>query len=160
RLRAMLEAQGLYAKDFVVLLGSDCSGWWELASEFRRLNRLAPLAARMSRIQWYDARRFTADELIMSCERSEVEYFVREQLTVFMDGRPHSAELLTTLRTFLECEGRKSQTASTLHVERSTLYKRLTAIERALDVSLDDPHDRLNLRLAVHCLDFLESRVS
>ncbi|MFT4043760.1 MAG: PucR family transcriptional regulator [Gordonia sp. (in: high G+C Gram-positive bacteria)] len=158
RLREMLEAQGIYAKDFVVLLGSECAGWWELASAFRRLNRLAPLAARASRLACYDARRFTADELIMSCERSEVEYFVREQLRVLMDGTPHSVELLMTLRAFLECGGHKSQAASTLHVERSTLYKRLTAIERALDTCLDDSADILNLTVALHCLDFLESR--
>ncbi|WP_380659465.1 PucR family transcriptional regulator [Sinosporangium siamense] len=60
-----------------------------------------------------------------------------------------SGQLISTLRTYLDTESNVSQTAVALHLHRNTVIQRLQRIRSLLNVDLDDPHDRLALRLAL-----------
>lgn len=60
-----------------------------------------------------------------------------------------TGQLIATLRTFLDNESNVSKTATVLHVHRNTVIQRLQRIRSLLEVDLDDPGDRLALRLAL-----------
>lgn len=64
--------------------------------------------------------------------------------------------LLPTLRTYLACDGNKSQAAQQLFVQRRTLYYRLDRITNLLGRSLDDPNTRQALIFAVRGHDLLQ----
>ena len=64
--------------------------------------------------------------------------------------------LLPTLRTYLTCDGNKSQAAQLLFVQRRTLYYRLERITSLLGRSLDDPDTRQALIFAVRGHDLLQ----
>jgi len=64
--------------------------------------------------------------------------------------------LLPTLRTYLSCDGNKSQAAQSLYVQRRTLYYRLDRISSLLGRSLDDPDTRQALIFAVRGHDLLQ----
>ena len=66
-----------------------------------------------------------------------------------------SNPLLPTLRTYLSCDGNKSQAAQELFVQRRTLYYRLERITALLGRSLDDPDTRQALVFAVRGHDLL-----
>ncbi len=71
-----------------------------------------------------------------------------------------SNPLLPTLRTYLTCDGNKSQAAAQLFVQRRTLYYRLDRITKLLGRSLDDPDSRQALVFAVRGHDLLLRRKS
>jgi purine catabolism regulator len=64
--------------------------------------------------------------------------------------------LLPTLRTYLSCDGNKSQAAQLLFVQRRTLYYRLERITALLGRSLDEPDTRQALIFAVRGHDLLQ----
>ena len=64
--------------------------------------------------------------------------------------------LLPTLRTYLNCDGNKSQAAQSLFVQRRTLYYRLERITNLLGRSLDEPDTRQALVFAVRGHDLLQ----
>jgi purine catabolism regulator len=66
--------------------------------------------------------------------------------------------LLPTLRTYLACDGNKSQTAQELFVQRRTLYYRLERITALLGRSLDEPDTRQALIFAVRGHDLLQRK--
>lgn len=67
--------------------------------------------------------------------------------------------LLPTLRTYLSCDGNKSQAAQALFVQRRTLYYRLERIEALLGRPLDDADNRQALIFAVRGHDLLQREV-
>ena len=67
--------------------------------------------------------------------------------------------LLPTLRTYLSCDGNKSQAAQALFVQRRTLYYRLERIEALLGRPLDDADNRQALVFAVRGHDLLQREV-
>jgi purine catabolism regulator len=68
--------------------------------------------------------------------------------------------LLPTLRTYLSCDGNKSQAAQALFVQRRTLYYRLERIEALLGRPLDDADNRQALVFAVRGHDLLHREVA
>src|SRR6476619_3247585 len=66
---------------------------------------------------------------------------------------------LPTLRTYLSCDGNKSQAAQALFVQRRTLYYRLERIEALLGRPLDDADNRQALVFAVRGHDLLQREV-
>jgi purine catabolism regulator len=66
--------------------------------------------------------------------------------------------LLPTLRTYLSCDGNKTQAAQQLFVQRRTLYYRLERITGLLGRSLDDADTRQALIFAVRGHDLLQRR--
>lgn len=67
-----------------------------------------------------------------------------------------STPLLPTLRAFLSVDGRKTESAEMLYVQRRTLYNRLARISKILGKSLDEPETRQRLLLTVKGLELLE----
>lgn len=65
-------------------------------------------------------------------------------------------ELITTLRTYLSSGGSVAESAGTLNVHRNTLSYRLNRIAELSGRDLNNPHDRLLLRVALLCLDLLQ----
>jgi purine catabolism regulator len=68
----------------------------------------------------------------------------------------HRGELLKTLEIFCAHGGRKTETAKVLHLERQSLYKRLTRIEQLLEARLTEEDTLLGLHLALRARDVLE----
>lgn len=62
-------------------------------------------------------------------------------------------DLYHTLKVFLELERNALQTAKALFIHRSTLFYRLERIQKIADVNLDDPRERLVLRISFFILD-------
>ncbi|HVK29721.1 MAG TPA: helix-turn-helix domain-containing protein [Nocardioides sp.] len=67
-----------------------------------------------------------------------------------------SAEVVTTLRTWLDEAGSASRTADRLSVHRQTVYHRLAQVEQATGYDLARGRDRLRLHLAVELAPFLQ----
>lgn len=97
--------------------------------------------------------------LLALAQGPELASYVEDELGKLMEHDAGSANpLLPTLRAYLACDGRKSQAAKQLFVQRRTLYYRLDRISALLQMSLDDPPVRQRLQLAVHGLDLLNQR--
>ena len=62
--------------------------------------------------------------------------------------RAHGAEYLKTLEAYLRCGGSIKAMSEGLFTHRNTILYRMSAIRRLLDVSLDDPEERLEYRIA------------
>jgi purine catabolism regulator len=87
----------------------------------------------------------------------ELARYIEDELGALLKHDAKSANpLLPTLRTYLACDGNKSQTASELFVQRRTLYYRLDRITGLLGRSLDDPDTRQALIFAVRGHDLLQ----
>jgi purine catabolism regulator len=65
---------------------------------------------------------------------------------------------VSTLRSYLAAGGNKATAATSLHLERRSLYYRLARIESLLGRSLSDPGTRLRLEVALQGLDVLHAR--
>ncbi|MGI8312040.1 PucR family transcriptional regulator [Saccharopolyspora hattusasensis] len=61
-------------------------------------------------------------------------------------------DLLSLLRTYLDCGGSKTHTARTTGLSRPTLYTRLQTIERILNIPLDSAESRTSLHTALMIL--------
>nr|WP_064569537.1 PucR family transcriptional regulator [Gordonia sp. LAM0048] len=86
----------------------------------------------------------------------ELASFVQDELGPVMSWDASTANpLMPTLRAFLDADGRKSDAAAKLYIQRRTLYNRLDRIAVLLDRSLDEPATRQRLLLAVKGLDLL-----
>jgi purine catabolism regulator len=68
----------------------------------------------------------------------------------------HRGELVKTLEAFCALGGRKTDTARALHLERQSLYKRLTRIEALLGAELSDEDTLLGLHLALRARQVLD----
>ena len=92
-------------------------------------------------------------------EGPELARFVETELAPLLehDARRRTV-LITTLRAFLDCGGRKSRAAQALCIERRSLYHRLDRIQEVLGADLDDEEVRLKLSLALRGLDLLRQR--
>lgn len=76
--------------------------------------------------------------------------FVERQLGAILSApSADAAEMLDTLRAFLDAGGNKSAAAEALGVSRPTLYQRLRRIERLLEARLDDVETRTGLQFAL-----------
>jgi purine catabolism regulator len=72
----------------------------------------------------------------------------------------HNSELLRTLDAYLRCNGNKVTTGEMLHLQRRSVYYRLTRIEELLETSLDDPDLRVRLYLALRSHEMLAAGVT
>jgi GAF domain-containing protein len=62
----------------------------------------------------------------------------------------HNSDLVSTLETYLDCFGSAQRTAERLYLHVTTVRYRLTRIQQISRLSLDDPHDRLALQVALY----------
>ena len=87
---------------------------------------------------------------------TELARYVEEELGPLLAfDEVHASPLLPTLVAFLESEGNKTVAASTLFIQRRTLYYRLEKIGEVLALSLDDGGVRLRLRVALEAAGLL-----
>lgn len=87
----------------------------------------------------------------------ELARYIEDELSPLLQhDATASFPLLPTLRTYLACDGNKTQAAQTLFVQRRTLYYRLERITSILRRSLDDPDARQALVFAVRGYDLLQ----
>ena len=82
-----------------------------------------------------------------------VQAFAETELRGLLERRAtHGDETFDLLAGFLEVGGNKAELAKRVHMSRPTLYARLAAIERLLDVDLDDAESRTSLHVAMMVL--------
>ena len=87
----------------------------------------------------------------------ELARYIEDELgPLFKHDAKATNLLLPTLRTYLSCDGNKSQAAQLLFVQRRTLYYRLERITTLLGRSLDEPDTRQALIFAVRGHDLLQ----
>ncbi|MBB4664362.1 PucR family transcriptional regulator ligand-binding domain-containing protein [Conexibacter arvalis] len=100
---------------------------------------------------WYDATRPDLQRLLWSLrEAADLRAFVDRRLATLIEyDRRRNAQLLPTLEVYLAFGGRKADAARALHLERQSLYHRISRIETLLEESLDDEDTRLGLHLAL-----------
>lgn len=97
--------------------------------------------------------------LVPLADGPELAAYVEDELGALLQHDVDSPnKLLPTLIEFLECDGRKSDAAQRLFVQRRTLYYRLDRLESLLGLSLDDVETRHRLHLAVRGLQLLTHR--
>ena len=98
--------------------------------------------------------------LLMSlADTGELAGYVEDELGTLLAHDAGSAnQLVPTLRVFLECDGRKSEAAQKLYIQRRTLYYRLDRIGTLVNRSLDLFDTRHRLLLALQGLDLLQQR--
>src|SRR6478609_1978165 len=97
--------------------------------------------------------------LVALAQGPELASYVEDELGKVLEHDAKAAnKLFPTLQVFLECDGRKSEAAERLFVQRRTLYYRLERLHTLLGLSLDDPAVRLRLMVAVRGLDLLNQR--
>jgi purine catabolism regulator len=97
--------------------------------------------------------------LIALAQGPELANYVEDELGPLLAHDAGSSNpLLETLRAILESDGRKSDAAKLLYVQRRTLYYRMARIDTVLGVSLDLPDTRQRLLLALRGLELLERR--
>ncbi|MEU5023517.1 PucR family transcriptional regulator [Streptomyces milbemycinicus] len=83
-----------------------------------------------------------------------VQAFAETELGRLLDHDARTGDnLLTLLRTHLDCAGSKTHTARLTGLSRPTLYSRLRTIERILDVSLESAESRTSLHTALMIVD-------
>ncbi|MGC0366928.1 purine catabolism regulator [Rhodococcus sp. 27YEA15] len=95
--------------------------------------------------------------LVALAQGPELASYVEDEIgPLLTKDAQSSTPLLPTLRTYLEMDGRKTEAAESLFIQRRTLYNRLSRIASILGKSLDDAATRQSLLLAVKGLDLLE----
>ncbi|MGX7091104.1 helix-turn-helix domain-containing protein [Hutsoniella sourekii] len=80
-------------------------------------------------------------------------FLSRTIMDIYDYSNKHSTDLFTTLRVFLENNGKIQDSADALFIHRSSLIYRLKKIQDRLQIDLEDPQDRFNLMLAYRLFD-------
>jgi len=132
-------------------IGGLCQG----PTEFARSHREAELALRIQARSHAHDRVVEFDELGVfqllaeAEEPATVTRFIHRWLGSLLDyDAEHDAELVLTLRSYLDYGGNYEATASALTVHRSTLRYRLQRIREITGLDLRDADVRFNLQLA------------
>ncbi|MCY0879332.1 MAG: helix-turn-helix domain-containing protein [Firmicutes bacterium] len=87
--------------------------------------------------------------------------FIQRTLAPLMDyDREHDANLVLTLKQYLECGGVLQTTADALFLHVNSLKYRLRKIASLLNTSLDDPAVRLNLQMCFRFMEVIEGHDS
>ena len=90
-------------------------------------------------------------------DTSGMAALVREALEpLFEHDLQRRAELVSTLRNFLQCGGHQRSTAAACHIHVSTLKYRLGKISEILECDLNDAPTRFRLTLALEVLTLLD----
>jgi purine catabolism regulator len=134
----------------VTCVGPVVESWAALGAGLRTAAEALPAATHGRQRPWHDVTVPEVDRLLwLMRERPELRDFADARLGPLIkhDNR-RSTKLLPTLLTYCEHCGRKSETARTLHIERQSLYHRLSRIEELLGVDLSEGDTVLGLHLA------------
>lgn len=97
--------------------------------------------------------------LLQASSREDLELFARTTLAPIIDhDRRHRAELMRTLRVYLEEDRLQRRTAERCFIHVNTVVYRINRIERLLGRTFDDPGTVFDLTLALRILDVLDAR--
>lgn len=84
----------------------------------------------------------------------EVQTFAERELGPLLEyDRKHGTNLVSVLRSFLECGRNKTAAAEHAHVSRPWMYERLSRVERVLGVELDSEDVCVSLQVALMAWD-------
>lgn len=122
-----------------------------------RQAKSAAAVARTTR-RWLNFDELGVERILVGlADGPELAAFVEDELGPLLsaDAASHTP-LLPTLRAFLEHDGRKTDAADALYIQRRTLYNRLERMAGILGRSLDDADTRQRLTLAVKALDLMQ----
>lgn len=96
--------------------------------------------------------------LFLHMKPSEMEYFYHNQLNALIEhDKCNNADMVNTLKVYLEAYRNISKTAKLLVIHRNTLLYRITKIEEILGRDLNDPHVCIELLLALVIKNYLEN---
>jgi PucR family transcriptional regulator, purine catabolism regulatory protein len=135
----------------VVSVGSVAASWASVGESLRVAVEGLAAAAHARPRPWHDATLPDLDGLLWSLrDRPELRRFAESRLEPLLEhDRRRRAKLLPTLEALCRHGGRKAETARELHIERQSLYHRLSRIEELLGVDLSDGEALLDLHLAL-----------
>jgi len=122
----------------------------EAPTAIRQARQAAALGLRFGwrdqTVEWSSMRQFSG---LAALREDELHtHFVPQRLQDFL-ADPQYADLVSTLRVFLDRAGNIQTVAAELFVHRASVYHRLKRIEEILGVDLSDGHDRLETHLGM-----------
>jgi purine catabolism regulator len=138
-------------QQLAIAVGRAVLNWRELPRALQEAAETAQLDHPDPARVWIDAALPDLDRLLVKLRSNEdLQDFVGQRLGPLIDhDERRSPKLLETLETLLEHQGRKTEAARALNLERQSLYHRIRRIEELLEADLDDPATRLGLHLAL-----------
>lgn len=150
-LRRAVDRQFAPETALTVCVGSVGSDWREIGVNLATTVAALPAAAGVPPRRWHDVTVADVDRLLWGLrEQGELRAFVQKQLGRLIEqDRGGRTEWLTTLIAYCECGGNKTEAAKLLHIERRSLYHRLSRIEETLGVDLADGSTIFGLHLAL-----------
>lgn len=139
---------------WTLVAGRVCGSWIELADALADVIEGIPAGLMHHAQGWYDVTQPDLNRVLHELSAtSELQSFTRLRLGPLLDhDRQRKMKLLPTLEAFLATGGHKAETARRLHVERQSLYHRLSRIETLLGEDLTSEDTRLGLHLALRAL--------
>jgi purine catabolism regulator len=135
----------------VICVGPAVGSWAALGAGLRTALEALPAAVHSRRRAWHDVTVPDLDRLLwLMRDYPELRQFADARLRPLIEHDEHrSSKLLPTLAAYCKHFGRKAETARTLHIERQSLYHRLSRIEELLGADLSDGETAFGLHLAV-----------
>jgi purine catabolism regulator len=146
----------------IIGVGSVVESWQAVGDALREALHTARAGASVAPRSWHDATAPDIDRLLISLgDQPALRGFVERRLgPLLQHDQERASKLLPTLEAYLAHSGSKSETARALHVERQSLYNRLSKIEALLGTRLDSEEGRLGLHLAIRALQHLQHPVA
>jgi sugar diacid utilization regulator len=146
-----------------IALGETCHGPADYAPAFAAARRALELMLKLGRRGSVVGARELGPYglLLQASDRDELEGFARTALAPLVDhDRQHGAELLRTLRVYLEEDRVQRRAAARCFIHVNTVVYRINRIEQLLGRPLDDPSTVFDLTLALRIMDVLDGRTA
>jgi PucR family transcriptional regulator, purine catabolism regulatory protein len=155
---AVAEALRRSRGELVVCAGRLSPSWRALRGALRDTVAALPAMRHAPREAWHDVSAPSLHRLLWTFrDAPALADYVEQRLAPLRDyDARHRGELVKTLEAFCAHAGRKTDTAKALHLERQSLYKRLTRIEALLGAELSDEDTLLGLHLALRARQVLD----
>jgi sugar diacid utilization regulator len=144
-----------------IALGESCHRPADYAAAFNAARRALDLMIKLGRRGTVIGARELGPYglLLQAADRDELETFARTTLSPLVDhDRRHGADLLGTLRVYLEEDRVQRRAAARCFIHVNTVVYRVDRIEQLLERSLDDPSAVFDLTLALRIIDVLDGR--
>lgn len=126
------------------------------AEEIRMVLASARMTLRPDQIHPERARTFDLTPIVAAAAGRGGQHAAREFLKPLFDhDATHNGELVRTLRTYVQCDGKPLRTAEMLYTHRNTLRYRLDQISRLLGLDLDSLDAKVMCSLAFNLIDSL-----
>jgi purine catabolism regulator len=143
----------------VICVGPAVHTWDALAIGFETAMEAMPRALHATSRPWHDALELDLDYLLWTLRQEPaLRRFVDLRLSQLREhDRENGTDFVNTLETFMRHNGHKADAARSLHIERQSLYYRISRIESLIGVDLDDPDMRLALHLSLRAAPYLDA---